>query len=51
MGFWGGGGWGQILLFICFRKKKGEEESPFDFSMKLINLRIMLFSFSFTPYY
>lgn len=50
MGFWGGGGWGQILLFICFRKKKGEE-SPFDFSMKLINLRIMLFSFSFTPYY
>lgn len=36
------------MLFICFRKKKGEE-SPFDFSIKLINLRIMLFSFPSHP--
>lgn len=43
--FW----WGQILLFICFRRKGGGES--LDFSIKLINLRIRLFSFSFTPYY
>lgn len=39
-------GWGQIWLFICFRKKGGRR-APSIFSIKLINLRIMLFSFSF----
>lgn len=43
--FWGGV---RSCFFICFRKKKGEE-SPFNFSIKLINLRIMLFSFPSHP--
>lgn len=48
--------WG-FLFFVfdgvrfCFSSaSEGEgEESPFDFSIKLINVRIMLSSFSFTP--
>lgn len=48
VGFLVFGGGVRSCFFICFRKKKGEE-SPFDFSIKLINLRIMLFSFPSHP--
>lgn len=41
-------GVGSDFAFHLLQKEKGEE-SPFDFSIKLINLRIMLFSFPSHP--
>lgn len=46
MGFWGFlGGWGGVRFCFSFASEGKGEESPFDFSIKLINLRIMLFLF------
>lgn len=39
-----GGGVGSDFAFHLLQKEKGEE-SPFNFSIKLINLRIMLYLF------